>query len=202
MRTIILAAAAAAAIASSASASAEDFTFRGFRIEGNAGWDQYRALGDRNGNFGYGGQAGFDGQIGNRIVVGPEVNYWRPNHGQNTVGAGLVGGGAVLRQSRDQWGSAVRIGVLATPDFLIYGKGGYVNAAQRSAVLDSTGAVIGASRGHTDGYQYGGGLEYTLHDRFSFAPTGLYLSAQYVRDHFDNGTRDQHAMGGIGIRFR
>lgn len=200
MRNLILAAVAAATICTAA--SAEDFAFRGFRIEGNAGWDQFRSHGDRNGKFGYGGQAGFDGQIGDKIVIGPEVNYWRPNNNRNVVGYDIGGGAGVLRDSREQWGSAVRVGFLATPALLIYGKGGYVNNSQRSALVGPDGAILARGRTHVGGYQYGGGIEYTLHDRFSFAPTGLYVSAQYVRDEYNNDTSDQHAMGGIGIRFR
>ena len=200
MRNLLL----AALVMSTAvtTASAEDVTFRGFRIEGNAGYDRFKADGDHNGKFGFGGQAGFDGQIGNKIVIGPEVNYWRPNHSQNTVGSLTPGGDLAIRQSRDQWGSAVRVGYLVTPDFLVFGKGGYVSNSQREALLSPTGDLIGTRRRHTAGYQYGGGVEFTLHDHFSFAPTGLYVSGQYVRDKYDNHTSDQHAMGGIGIRFR
>ncbi len=200
MRSVAIALLAAAALSSAA--SAQDTTFRGFRIEGNAGYDWFKTQGSQHGKFGFGGSGGFDGQIGDKIVIGPEVNYWQPNHRDNLVGFINTQGNSALRQSRYQLGAAVRVGYLVTPDFLVFGKGGYVSDDQRRVVFNKAGALIINDRFRTDGYQYGGGLEYTLHDRFSFAPTGLYVSAQYVRDKYNDRSTDQHAMGGIGIRFR
>lgn len=199
MRRFALAFLAASALASAA--SAQDTTFRGFRIEGNAGYDWFKAQNsNRNGKFGFGGAAGFDGQIGN-IVIGPEFNYWQPNHRDNTVAFLNAQDALALRQSRYQLGSAVRIGYLISPDFLVFGKGGYVNETERRTIFLPTGDVL-RNQFRTDGYQYGGGVEYTLHDKFAFAPTGLYVSAQYVRDEFGGHSSDQHAMGGVGLRFR
>jgi len=100
---------------------------------------------------------------------------------------------------------AIRIRVSPIPLYLlaglVFGKGGYVNEAQRKLVVADDGASA-YSRGHADGYQYGGGVEFTLHDKFSAVPGGVYVSAQYVRSQFDNHTADNHAMGGIGFRFR
>ena len=201
MRCFILAALAAATVTTAA--AAQDTSFRGFRVEGDAGGDRFHAPGDgHNNKFAFGGEAGFDGQIGNHLVIGPEFTYWHPNHGQNTVGALTAGGGERFVQSRDQLGAAVRIGYLANPNLLLFGKGGYVSGAQRAYFIAPPGGISTVDRYHTDGYQVGGGVEYTLHDRFSFAPSGLYVSAQYVYDRFDNRTADQHAMGGIGIRLK
>ncbi len=184
-------------------ASAQDMTasFRGFRLEGNLGYDKASSEGDHNSKFGYGGSVGFDGQIG-KIVVGPEFSYWRPNRDRNTVVTTGPLGGTVYHQQRDQLGAAVRVGYLVTPDFLIFGKGGYANSDQRKAFIAPAGELSYFGRGRADGYQFGGGIEYTLHDRFSSLPGGLYISAQYVQAQYDNHTKDQHAMGGIGFRFR
>lgn len=200
LRKLILAAVAASALASAA--SAEDFTFRGFRVEGNAGYDWAHSEGNHNSKFAYGGSVGFDGQIGNKIVIGPEFTYWHPNDGRNTVATPTDAGGAFYRQQRDQLSGDIRVGYLVTPDFLVFGKGGYVNEAQRTFLVAPAGGFSATGRGHADGYQYGGGVEYTLHDKFSSLPGGLYVSAQYVRSQFDNHTADNHAMGGIGFRFR
>jgi len=181
-------------------ASAQDTSFRGFRIEGQAGYDWAHSEGNSNGKFGFGGAAGFDGVIANRIVIGPEFNYWHENHGGNTVATGFDGG-YVLHQQRDQIGGDIRVGYLVTPDFLVFGKGGYVNEGQRRLIAYNDGSSS-YGRGRADGYQYGGGVEFTLHDKFSAVPGGLYVSAQYVRSQFDNHTADNHAMGGIGFRFK
>lgn len=196
----------AATVSAVQAASAQDVSgdtsasFRGFRIEGNAGYDRAHSEGDHNSKFGYGGSVGFDGQVG-KFVVGPEFSYWQPNRDRNTVASPGVGGGTFYRQQRDQLGAAVRIGYLVTPEFLVFGKGGYANGAQRDAFYAPDGGAT-FRHGHTDGYEFGGGVEYTLHDRFSSLPGGLYVSAQYVQANYDNHTKDQHAMGGIGFRFR
>ena len=193
----------ALALGTASGAWAQDTSFRGFRLEGNAGWDwSHVRHNGGNDKFGFGGEAGFDGQIGDHIVIGPEFDYWQPNRRRNTIALAAPAGAASSLQARDQVGAALRIGYLANPDLLIYGKGGYVNEAQRAYFLAPPGGISTVSRYHVDGYQAGGGIEYTLHDRFSFAPSGVYVSAQYVYDRFDNRTTDQHAMGGIGIRLK
>lgn len=205
-RAALLVATAVAAFSSQA-AFAQDMlgypttSFRGFRVEGNAGYDRADSEGHHHYKFGYGGSAGFDGQIG-RIVIGPEFTYWRPNRSANTVVTSGAIGGTVVHQQRDQLGGDIRIGYLVTPEFLVFGKGGYVNDAQRKTFFAPAGETSYSGRGHADGYQFGGGVEYTLHDRFSSIPGGVYVSAQYVRAQYDNHTKDQHAMGGIGFRFK
>lgn len=177
-------------------------SFGGFRVEGNIGWDRASALGDHNSKLGYGGSAGWDGNLTDRIVIGPEVSYWRPNHNRNTTSAPGVTGGTVFHEGRDMWAGDVRIGFRATPDLLVFGKGGFVTQAQRSTFLAPAGQTGYATRGHADGYQVGGGVQFAPNDHFSFVPANVYISAQYVYSDFDNHTHDQHAMAGIGFRFR
>ncbi|UAK24747.1 outer membrane protein [Sphingomonas nostoxanthinifaciens] len=177
-------------------------SFGGFRIEGNIGWDRTQSLGRGNNRLGYGGSAGWDGNLTDRIVVGPEVTYWRPNDNRNTNSVPGVNGGTVSHQGREMWSGDIRVGYRVTPDLLVFGKGGYVNQAQRSFFDAPAGQVGYATRGHADGYQFGGGVQFAPHDRFSFAPANMYVSAQYVYSQFDNHTRDQHAMAGVGFRFR
>jgi outer membrane immunogenic protein len=203
MKKLCIAALFAATTALATAASAQDMgtSFRGFRIEGDAGYDWAHSEGDHNSKFGFGGAVGFDGVIANRIVVGPEFSYWQPNNNRNTIVSGGPGG-TLYHQQRDQLAGDVRVGYLVTPDFLVFGKGGYVSEAQRELFVAPAGQSGYFGRGHADGYQYGGGVEFTLHDKFSAVPGGMYVSAQYVRSQFDNHTADNHAMGGIGIRFK
>jgi outer membrane immunogenic protein len=194
--------AATTAFASAASAQDLNTSFRGFRIEGNAGYDWAHSEGDHNSKFAYGGSAGFDGVVADRIVIGPEFSYWHPNHSNNTVATPVGPAGTFFHQQRDQLAGDIRVGYLVTPDFLLFGKGGYVNESQREVLVAPTGQVASFRSGRADGYQYGGGVEFTLHDKFSAVPGGVYVSAQYVRSQFDNHTADNHAMGGIGFRFK
>ena len=207
LRTAFLIATAAAATFGAQAASAQSIlgdtptSFRGFHIEGDAGYDWAHSEGNHNSKFSFGGAAGFDGQIG-RVVVGPEFDYWHPNNGRNTVVSAGDIGGTVVHEQRDEMAADVRVGYLVTPDLLVFGKGGYANESQRKIFYAPSGENGYYGSGHADGYQYGGGIEYTLHDKFSMVPGGLFVSAQYIRSQFDNHTREEHAMGGVGFRFK
>jgi len=179
-------------------------SFRGFRLEGNVGADRFKAEGDKNTKFGYGGTGGFDGLIGDKIVVGVEGSYWRPNKG--TVTCGELNGGALCQASSHELGAAIRVGYLVTPALLVFGKGGYVNDTQRNSFLSGAGLyyvngnIVGpgysaVDRYSTDGYQGGGGVEYSV------TPM-LYVNGQYVYSRYDDHTSRQRAMLGIGIRFK
>lgn len=206
MRGFYIAALVSTVLASQPSlAQSVDTSFRGFRIEGDVGGDRFKAEGDHKTKFGYGGSAGFDGVIADKIVVGAEGSYWRPNHGTEACASG-IDGGVLCQQSSRELGAAVRVGYLITPKILIFGKGGYVNNRQRNSFASSTGLyyvngnIVGpgysaASRYSTDGYQVGGGAEYSLTDMF-------YVSGQYVYSRYHDQTSRQRAMFGAGIRFK
>lgn len=184
--------------------SAQTTSFRGFRLEGNVGGDRFKAEGDKNTKLGYGGTAGFDGVIADKIVVGVEGSYWRPNEGS----ADCTGFNAasLCQQSLHELGAAVRVGYLITPSVLVFGKGGYVNDTQRNSFASSSGlyyvngTIVGPGfsakdRYSTDGYQAGGGVELSL-------TTMFYVSGQYVYSRYDDHTSRQRAMFGAGIRFK
>ncbi|QJU60198.1 outer membrane beta-barrel protein [Sphingomonas sp. AP4-R1] len=207
MRYVIAASLLAVSVATAAAAQdapPENLagTLAGFRVEGNLGWDKTHSLGQSNDRFGYGGSAGFDGNLTNQIVIGPEVSYWRPSKNRNQTSVPGVNGGTVVHEGREMWAADIRIGYRVGPDLLVFGKGGYVNQAQRSYFNAPAGQQGYATRGRTDGYQVGGGVQFSPHDQFSFVPANVYLSAQYVYSDFNNHTRDEHAMAGIGFRFR
>lgn len=216
MRVLTIATFAAALLLGSQSelASAQDITstFRGFRVEGDVGGDRFQSQGLHNTKLGYGATVGFDGVIAGRIVVGPEATYWRANNWSENCSGG-INGGSVCDKSFQEYGAAVRIGYLVTPNLLVFGKGGYVDNEQRkrfaatSNIFYVNGQIVGPetsyyNHGRTDGYQLGGGVEYAMGDRFSGPLAGLYVSAQYVYANYDDHTARQRAMGGIGIHFK
>lgn len=176
-------------------------TFRGFRVEGDAGGDRFQSQGVHRDKFGYGATVGFDGQIGDRIVVGPEATYWRANdYTENCTG--IAANGTLCNKSFDEFGVGVRAGVLVAPQFLVFGKGGYVTNEQRKRFSSANGATVGYDHYNTDGYQLGGGVELSMADRFQGPLSGLYVNAQYVYSQYSDHTSRQRLMGGIGIRFR
>jgi outer membrane immunogenic protein len=195
MRKILLAVGTAFALISGA-ASAQETSFRGIRVEGNVGGDRYQSEGRHNDRFGYGATIGFDGQIGDRIVIGPEASYWRAN--KWTENCSGVTGGTLCDKSFEEYGAAVRAGILVQPRLLVFGKAGYVNNEQRKRFSATVPAGSYYDHFRTDGYQVGGGVEYSVTD--SSVP--VYVNAQYVFSRYDDHTSRQRVMMGIGVRFK
>jgi outer membrane immunogenic protein len=182
-----------------ASAQDKSTSFRGIRVEGNIGGDRFQSQGVHNDKFGYGATIGFDGVIGGKIVVGPEGSFWRANDWtENCTPA--APGGDLCHKSFEEWGAAVRLGYLVTPQFLVYGKGGYVNNEQRKRFDAPAGQTGYYDHFRSDGYQVGGGLEYTLTEVGGKVP--VYVGAQYVYSQYSDHTSRQRLMGSIGFRFK
>lgn len=174
-------------------------TFRGIRIEGNVGGDRFQSQGRHRDKLGYGATIGFDGVIGNKIVVGPEGSYWRAND-WNEICAGGKSGGTVCQKSFEEWGAGVRAGYLVSPNFLVYGKGGYVNNEQRKSFAAPAGQTGFYDHYSSDGYQVGGGVEYSLGRDVMKMP--LFVGAQYVFSQYSDHTSRQRVMGTIGFHFK
>ncbi|MEW9853667.1 outer membrane protein [Novosphingobium sp. M1R2S20] len=172
-------------------------TFRGIRVEANAGWDRFQSEGTNNEKFGYGGTLGFDGTIGERFVIGAEGSYWRANKWTENCST-AADTTNVCRKAFEEWGAAVRAGVLATPDLLIFAKGGYVNSEQRKRITTAAGAPLVYDTYRSDGYQVGGGAEYTL----TQTSLPVYVNAQYVFSDYHGHSSRHRVMGGIGVRFK
>jgi outer membrane immunogenic protein len=116
MRKITVLAAASAALFAAGAAAAQDgaapatsTSFKGFRVEAQAGLDRFQSQGTHKDKFGWGVEAGWDGQIGEKIVVGPYGSYWRGGRGEN-VTTGTGGAGVVTHKSFEEWGAGVRAG--------------------------------------------------------------------------------------------
>lgn len=172
--------------------------FRGIRLEGNVGGDRFQSEGNHNDKFGYGGTVGFDGTLGERIVIGAEGSYWNPGNG-NQNSTALTGGRTIDHKAFEEWGAAVRAGYLVTPQFLVFGKAGYVNGEQRKRIEGPTGDTLAYDHYRADGYQVGGGVEYTV------MPQGrlpVYVNAQYVYSNYNGNSGRQRLMAGVGVRFK
>ena len=168
MKTVIFAAIAAACV--SAPAFAQDAApFTGPRAGVTLGYDN---AGDEDG-FAYGVTAGYDLALAPRITGGVEVSL-----GDTTVGDSGV------EISRDL-AASLRLGFVATPRVLAFGKVGY--ATTRIETL-GVGAAF-------EGVRFGGGLEFA-------ATPNTYISAEYQRTEYEQniGGRDAAMVGG-GFRF-
>ena len=215
MRKFLMVAAAAAVALAAGAASAQDVTatsaettnssFRGFRLEGNAGGDRFQSQGQNNDKFGYGGTIGFDGTLYDKFVLGAEGTYWKANKWSQLCGGG-VNGGQICTKSFQEYGTAVRAGFLVTPQILVFGKAGVVYTEQRkafnatSSLFYSNGRIVGPEQSYYQhdkwhGYQAGGGVEYSLNDM-------VYGDVQYVYSNYDSHTLRQRVMAGVGVRFK
>ncbi|MFS0851476.1 outer membrane protein [Novosphingobium panipatense] len=173
-------------------------SFRGIRIEGNVGGDRFQSEGNHNDKFGYGGTVGFDGTIGERFVIGAEGSFWKPGSG-NENSTALADGNSIDHKAFEEWGAAVRAGVLVTPQFLVFGKAGYVNGEQRKRIMGPAGNTLVYDHYRSDGYQVGGGVEYTVMPDMR---TPVYVNAQYVYSNYHGNSGRQRLMAGVGIRFK
>lgn len=147
-----------------AATQADAQNLRGFRIEAQAGYDQFSADGDHHSKLGVGGAAGVDFDLGG-FVIGPEATFWWAPNEVRTID----GGGLAEHKSFQEWAIALRAGVNVTPDTLIYGKVGYVRNEQRKrfTAIDSAGNLNdlqGYYYDHykTSGWQWGAGVNQML----------------------------------------
>src|SRR5690242_19110534 len=102
-------------IAGLAAQTANAESLRGFRVEGQTGYDQFNADGDHHSKLGVGGAAGVDCDLGG-FVVGPEATYWwAPNEVRTVDGPGLA-----EHKSFQEWAVALRLGAMVTPSTLVY----------------------------------------------------------------------------------
>lgn len=172
-------------------------SFRGFRVEGNIGGDRFQSEGEHNDKLGYGGTVGFDGTFGDRFVIGAEGSYWRANKWNQNCQT-LPDTNSICHRAFEEFGAAVRAGVLVSPQMLVFGKGGYVNSEQRRRITSPGGAQLVYDHYRADGYQLGGGVEYTV----TQSALPVYVNAQYVYSNYHGHTASQRVMAGVGVRFR
>ena len=215
----LLAAGAIAAIGTPAMAQdAVNPAFTGPRAEVLLGYDVSKAGStvdnDENPNddqsidgLNYGLGLGFDFAAGG-VVLGIEGEYTGStaktefNEGDfEGIGIGNVETG------RDLY-VGVRAGVLASPDLLVYAKGGYTNASYN---IRAQGTTTNLDRDfRTDGYRVGAGAEYALTDNTFAKLEYRYSNYSDAEIDYDDGGSvevpdvdlDRHQiMAGFGLRF-
>ena len=222
MKTISTLLVAGSVMAISAPAMAQDATdgtFTGPRVEALVGYDVSKAgssidddVNDDNDQsidgVTYGAALGYDFNVGG-VVLGVEGEYTDSsadveidNGDPENFGLGDVNAG------RDLY-VGVRAGVLASPDLLLYAKGGYTNA--RYNLNGSFDGEEYRAKIDTDGFRVGAGAEYALNEN-TFAKieyrysnySDAELDFENARDDVDIGEidTDRHqVMLGFGYRF-
>ena len=101
---------------------------------------------------GWGAAVGVDAIVANGFVLGAEGTYWDSRPENHTID----GPGIANHKMFQEWGLALRAGVLATPSTLIYGKVGYVRDEQRKEFVPFVPATQQVNLGgvNTPGYYY------------------------------------------------
>lgn len=186
MSRIIFAALAAATLAGPALAADGDKPFNGPFVGAQLGWQQdrqslttgtvppvtTRAKGD---GFAYGGQLGYDFQVGN-AVLGLEAAITGRTGETRFTGFDVEQGRTINVTGRAGW--------LVTPEGLLYARGGYSNA--RYTIANNVLRVADVSE-NRDGYLVGVGYEHKL---------GRNVSARLEYNYSDYGNDTLPGVGG------
>ncbi|HEY4546459.1 MAG TPA: outer membrane beta-barrel protein [Pedomonas sp.] len=157
MKTYLLAATAALALTPAvAHADAFDGAYGGVEL----GWETNRAnLGD---GFNYGVVAGYNKKVADQLVLGLEAKAALSTADRTYIDTPYEG--EELKAGRSL-GVAARVGVLATPQTLVYGKIGYENV--RTKYEYETATVEIEDGFNTDALVLGAGVEYALNQNTS-----------------------------------
>lgn len=165
--------------------------FNGPYIGAEAGWQQDKVRANvatggtilsgsgKDDSFAIGGQIGYDLKVAPSFVIGAEGSFTTPGRT-----FGLTG----------------RAGVLATPQTLIYGKGGWVNSRYEVEVGPNS------TRRNRDGWTIGGGVEQMLTENVSARVEYRYSDFKSVSGTLSgnafSANPDRHqVMAGVNFRF-
>jgi outer membrane immunogenic protein len=196
---------AAAAVFAAVPAQAQDTetgnaTFTGPRIQAQVGWNRTginifdtRNFGGR-GNFGagseqdneisYGGEAGFDFDLGGLVVgayVGGEFSNNSEGFNFTTATATVPATPRLLLEMDRNLYAGGRVGVVAGGRALIYAKGGLSRTTLEESNPAGTARTVNFPTGDQDldGIHFGGGVEVALSEMF-------YVRADYTHTRYDD----------------
>ncbi len=172
------------------SASAQGIQLRGVRADAQVGIDRFYSEGNNDNHLAYGGALGVDTFVGDNFVLGVEGTFLN-SRAENVT---RDGPGVAYRKSFEEWGGAIRAGVMMTPSTLVYAKGGFVVNEQRK-YFDADNP-FGSYYNHyrTKGYVVGGGVEQMLGER-------IYLKAEGRYANYKTNSSRITALLGLGILF-
>lgn len=215
----LLAAASIAALASPVAAQDKD-PFSGFRVGAEVGYDMLRSGSSEDvddtrdlrqdiDGVNYAAVIGYDAPVGENLRIGAEASFgdssakWENDSNQPTV----FNLGRVNAEREIYVGG--RVGLVTSPDLMLYAKGGYT--AQRFGIQGTDGTVVSNQRLDTDGWRVGAGAEYALSNNMY---GGLeYRYSNYAKgeldfngetpdtSRFDLDTDRHQVVATLGVRF-
>lgn len=193
MKTSVALLAAASIVAIATPVAAQDKApFSGFRVGAEAGYDMLRSgstedvddtrdLNQDIDGANYAAVVGYDAAVGEKLRIGAEASFgdstasWDNDNNQPTV----FNLGRVNAEREIYVGG--RVGVVTSPDLMLYAKGGYTN--QRFGVEGTDGTVSASQRLDVDGWRAGVGAEYALSD-------SMYAGLEYRYSNYSEGEVD------------
>lgn len=163
--------------------TAQPELFNGPYAGAEIGWEDNRgALGD---GFNYGVFAGYNAQVAPQIVAGVEAKA------ALSTAEGDIGPDDEIRAGRS-FGIAGRLGYLAAPNVLFFGKAGYENVRTR---VEYNPDPLGLDNGfNTDAVVVGGGVEYGI------MPSAT-LRVGYDYANGSDGYRRHQIKSGVAFHF-
>jgi outer membrane immunogenic protein len=173
---------------------------RGVRADASVALDRFYSEGNNDNQLGYGASIGVDTFVSPTFVLGIEGTFLN-SRAENIT---RDGPGVAERKSFEEYGAAVRAGVMMSPSTLLYAKGGFVVNEQRKYFNRDAVATPGIPNNtafgdyynhyRTKGYVIGGGVEQMLSDRFYVKAEGRYANYK------TNSSRVTGLLG-IGVLF-
>lgn len=180
--------ACAPAMAAAQEAEPVEQNFNGVRVEARLGYETPTISDDGDvykigSAASYGGEIGFDIEAG-KVVVGPYATY--------EFSSVKLCDGPDCIQEDGNLGAGVRLGFVAAPTVLVYGKLGYAR------ITFSANTAFGSGSGSKDGVQGAIGVNVN----FGKHAYGL-IEANYgdYGDFYGFGLQRRQVVGGIGVRF-
>jgi opacity protein-like surface antigen len=174
--------AALALFAGAQAATAQGISLRGVRADAQVGIDRFYSEGNNDNHLAYGGALGVDTFVGDNFVLGLEGTFLN-SRAENIT---RDGPGVAARKSFEEWGGAIRAGVMTSPSTLFYVKGGFVVNEQRKYFNADPAATpgipvntaVGDYYNHyrTKGYVVGAGVEQMLGERVYVKAEGRYAN--------------------------
>lgn len=201
-----IAAAAALSAGALAAVPAAAADFSGLRVEAYGSRDAASVKGDFNSgssvfdrdaeDFAFGGEAGYDLQLGN-VLVGAYAGIDLPDN--ETCGA-LAGNDELCVEGKRNYTLGARVGVPLGSRLLVYGKAGLSNGSFKAAYRDfQNQANDFTGTDDVGGWHVGGGAEFAVAGPF-------FVKAEYLRTAYNETAeggdvkRNQVKLG-AGLRF-
>lgn len=185
---------------SASQASAQGIQLRGVRADASVALDRFYSEGNNDNQLGYGASLGVDTFVGDNFVLGVEGTFLN-SRAENVT---RDGPGVAYRKSFEEWGGAIRAGVMMSPSTLVYAKGGFVVNEQRKYFnadpVATPGIPVNTAFGdyynhyRTKGWVAGAGIEQMFGER-------LYLKAEGRYANYKTNSSRLTGLIGLGVLF-